>query len=78
MSNQPTGYNLPTNLNVDSYVALPYQTQTSSTATVSTRSYASCLEAIPLDNRSLRADCYDALTGRVHELMHHRDHQEEY
>ncbi len=78
MSNQPTGYNLPTNLNVDSYVALPYQAQTSSTAVDSALSSAGCLAILPLDSRSLRADCYDALTGRVHELMHHRDHQEEY
>ena len=82
MSKQPTGYNLPTFANVDAYIRFSRTLQLSSACTDSALATAQTMELARSASPEIRSDvgnsCYEAFTGRIHELMHYRSHQAEF
>jgi len=74
MSMQPVGYNLPTHANVTVHNDFPYPLQLSDTAVESCKFWA----RLAAGSHALSNDAYEGLTGRLHEVMHHRSHQAEY
>ena len=72
MSMQPTGYNLPTNANVTVHNDFPYWLQTQPVTTASAKFWA-----IMSQGMGATDDAYEAFTGRLHEVMHHRAWQTE-
>ena len=75
MSLQPTGYNLPTNANVTVYNHFPYEMQSTPATTESALFWA---RRSKYPDRKIQNDAYEGFTGRLHEIMHHRSHQDEY
>ena len=81
MSLQPTGYNLPSFANVTVHVPFTLANQLNGASHESLRSWlavADLNESLDNPDRGIRNDCYQGITGRVHELMHHRPHQPEF
>ena len=76
MSLQPTGYNLPTFTNTQVHNHFPYEMQTAPLTTESCLFWAQLGEGPT--SRSIKNNCYEGFTGRLHEVMHHRSHQQEY
>ena len=81
MTMQPVGYNLPTFANITVHVPFTFANQLNGSAESSLQSWLATDELNDsLDNpdRGIRNNCYEATTGRVHEIMHHRSHQSEF
>ena len=76
MSLQPVGYNLPSFTNISVHNHFPYELQLQPVTTQSALFWAE----LGADDhcRSIKSDCYEGFTGRLHEIMHHRSYQSEY
>ena len=78
MSLQPTGYNLPSFANVTVHNGFTLANQLNGASQDSLQSWLAIADlnaSLDRPDRTIANDCYEAVTGRVHELMHYRSHQ---
>lgn len=81
MSLQPTGYNLPSFANITVHNDFTLANQLNGASQASLQNWIAIAElnaSLDEPDRTSANDCYEAITGRVHELMHYRSHQAEF